>query len=465
MQVPIVAGIYRDNGQLQPAYPVNQIPTPKQSGISAGYLRPAHGLVAYGQGQGHDRGAITWRETLYRVSGNQLIKIDSNNAVTLCGFIAGSTPVTLDYGFDRLLIIGGGIVYYYDGSALTSLTVSGLGYIIDGCWVDGYYLLTDGTSLIVTELNNPYVINPLKYGSSEADPDVVVSVKRIRTEVYVANRNTVEVFDNVGGQLFPFQRIDGAMVNKGAVGTKAVCVFNDTIVFVGGSRNESIGVYIAQNASAWKISTPSIDAKLGALSLAELSGLHIEARLDQSHQWIYIHLPDQTLVYDAAASQIMEQPIWHILTSTLSGFSRYQAENYAWCYGKWHVGNPIGTQIGILSEVIGSHWGNPVRWELSTSILYNQTNGAIFQRLELVALVGNVALGENPKISTSYSEDGVTWSQPRAVSVGTIGQRSARLLWLQQGFMKMWRIQRFQGDSSAHITAVALEATLEALAW
>jgi hypothetical protein len=40
-----------------------------------------------------------------------------------------------------------------------------------------------------------------------------------------------------------------------------------------------------------------------------------------------------------------------------------------------------------------------------------------------------------------------------------------RLAWFQQGHMRNWRIQRFRGDSDAHISFVRLEAQIEALAY
>ena len=41
MQIPIVNGIYTDNGpDLRTSYPVNLVPVPQKSGISSGFLRP-----------------------------------------------------------------------------------------------------------------------------------------------------------------------------------------------------------------------------------------------------------------------------------------------------------------------------------------------------------------------------------------------------------------------------------------
>jgi hypothetical protein len=97
-------------------------------------------------------------------------------------------------------------------------------------------------------------------------------------------------------------------------------------------------------------------------------------------------------------------------------------------------------------------------------IVYNESNGAIFNELELVSLTGRVALGINPMISTSYSFDGESWSQDRSISIGATGNTAKRLVWLRQGHMRNWRIQRFRGDSQAHLSFVRLEAQIEPLA-
>jgi hypothetical protein len=171
------------------------------------------------------------------------------------------------------------------------------------------------------------------------------------------------------------------------------------------------------------------------------------------------------MVYDAAASEALGDQVWFTLTTTVVGFSQYRAQNMVWAYDKWLVGDPQSNSIGYLVQNTGHHWGQQVRWEFGTTIVYNEGNGAIFNRLELVSLTGSVALGKNPQISTSYSVNGLAWSQDRSISVGTTGNTAKRLAWFQQGHMRNWRIQRFRGDSDAHISFVRLEAQIEALAY
>ena len=465
MQIPIVSGIFTDNGpDFRTAYPVNLIVTPKGSGISDAYLRPADGIVANGTGPGIDRGGINWNGVMYRVMGTSLVSISSTGTVTTLGDVGSGGLVTFDYSFDLLAIASGGRLYYWSPSGgLVQVSDPDLGTVLDFCWVDGYFMTTDGEFLIVTELTDPMQVNPLKYGSSEVDPDPVVSLIKLRNEVYALNRNTIEVFDNVGGDLFPFQRIDGAQIQKGTVGTHANCVFVETVAFLGGGRNEAPGIYMGSSATANKISSNEVDRILLNYSEVQLSGVKLEARNDRNHQLLYVHLPDQTLVFDFAASNALKQPVWHILASTYVGLSQYRARNMVWCYDRWNVGDPQSSSLGYFTNTISSHWGQLVRWEFSTSIIYNEGNGALIHELELVALTGRV-IG-TPVLSTSYSIDGLAWSQTHTIAAGGTGNRSKRLAWFRQGSMRNWRVQRFQGVSDAHLSFARLEAQIEPLAF
>jgi hypothetical protein len=293
----------------------------------------------------------------------------------------------------------------------------------------------------------------------------VVALIKLRNEVYALNSNTIEVFDNVGGELFPFARIDGAQIQKGVIGTHACCILTDRIAFLGGGRNEAPSIYVGAAAVTTKISTQEIDNILLDYTEAQLALVKLEARNDKNHQHLYVHLPDQTLVYDASASEVLQTPVWFTLVSTLDGLAQYRARNMVWIFDKWLVGDPQSSNIGYLVQDTGHHWGQQVRWEFGTLIVYNESNGAIFNELELVSLTGSIALGKNPQISTSYSLDGKSYSQEKFISVGSIGNTNKRLAWFQQGHMRNWRIQRFRGDSDAHVSYVRLEAQIEALAY
>lgn len=453
-------GVYTSqDADFRTSYPINMIPVPKQNGISNGYLRPADGIDLFANVVGFDRGGINWNGICYRVCGTQLVRINSDGSVIDIGYVGFGEQCSFDYSFDYLAIKSGDDLYLYNGSSLKKVTDGDLGKVVDVIWVDGYFMTTDGNYIVITELNDPFAVNPLKYGSAEIDPDPINALAKIRGEVYAIGRYTIELFDNVGGENFPFSRIDGAMIPKGSLGTYTCCKYLEALAFVGSARNEPISIYLGSSSNAQKISNHEIDQILSTYSEDVLSKCLLEARTENSHTWLYFHLPDKTIVYDYAATQEAGTPVWFILSTN----GQYTARNHVWCYDKWIVGHAYREKIGVLNQSHSKHWGDVVNWEFGTTIVYNESKGAIFHQLELVCLTGYVDFNVNPFISTSYSNDGQTWSQPKFIKSGAIGNRVKRLIWLQQGMMRNWRIQKFSGDSNSRLSVARLEVTIEQL--
>ena len=464
MQVPVLNGVYADAvADFRTSYPRNLVPVPKDTSISKGYLRPADGIVSFATGLGPDRGGINWNGVCYRVSGTKLIRVNASGTVDVLGDVGSGDQAVLDYSFDALGVASGGRLYFWDGITLKQVTDPDLGTVRSMCWISGYWLCTDGKTLVVTELNDPFSVNPLKYGSAEGDPDPIMGCDRLRNEAYAIGRHTIEVFQNLGGSNFPFQRIDGAQVPKGAIGTSAwVCVGN-TFAFVGSGRAEAPSVYMMVPGDTQSISTREIDTILQDYTEAELASIVMECRVNLIHQHVLVHLPDQTLVYDIAASQVAGEPVWHTWDSGVVEPAQLRARGLTWCYDRWIVGDPTSSSIGVLDDAVSTHFGAVTGWSFGTTVIYNAGNGAIVHEIELAALPGRVGFGLDPTIWTSYSLDGQTWSQEQPIKAGVLGQRMKRLAWRRQGKMLNYRMQRFRGTSDAHITVARLEMQLEPL--
>ena len=439
------------------------IPVAMTSGISSGYLRTADGAVSLGASSGVPRGGINWNGELYRVMGTKLVKVDQFGVETVLGDVGAGDQVTLGYSADRLAIASAGNLYYWDGVTLDQVLDPDLGTVLSFVWVDGYFVTTDGEYLIVTELSDPTLVNPLKYGSSEIDPDPIITVLKARNEVVAVNRYTIEFFNNVGGSLFPFQRIEGAQLQKGAIGLHCACTFADSIAFLGSGRNETPAIYMGMNGALQKISTSAIDTLLSEYGEVDLSAVILEAHDHQSHKQLRVRLPDRTLCFDLDASQSASAVSWFVLTSAAIGFTSYRIVDPVWCYDKWMVCDSVTNNHGVMSDDTALHFGQIVRWEFSTLIVYNGGKGLLWNQLELVCLTGRVTAGDDPVISTSYTLDGERWSEERPIRAGITGDRMRRLVWFQQGHMRNWRAQRFTGDSKARISALRLEVQVEPL--
>ena len=476
MNIDIIEGAFVDGDpSFRTSYPHNLVPVIEKQGISEGYLRPGDGIVEFTTYLGIDRGGISWdgfggspgQPVLYRVKGSKLVSIDAEGVVTELGDVGNdfkrSTSV---FSFDRLAVASNLNLFYYSGlGGFEQVTDPDLGEVIDVTFLDGYFITTDGEFLVVTDLDDPLSVNPLKYGSSEVDPDPIVAVLELRNELYAINTTTIEVFENKGFPLFPFERIPSAQIEKGAIGTHAVTVLVDVLAFVGRGRGEALGVYLGMNGDTTKISTREIDEILLSYPEAVLVDTFVESRVDRGHEYLYVHLPDVTLVYDRIASAQFGSPVWFTLGSGVDANEQYRAQGIVNIYGKWISGDPISEKLGYFIETEGHHYEALVTWGFSTKFMYNESRGAIFNELELVALTGEIEAGKSPTIYVEWTDDGRIYSQKQRIAAGESGDRANRLRWFQLGAMAAWRGFNFGGSSDAHLTFARLEGQLEPLAW
>lgn len=464
MQIPVIQGIYIDQASdFRIKYPHNLMPVVKDHGLSNGYLRPFDGVRVFDDvgnwGPGRDRASINWRDECYRVMGNSLVKILNNGQIVVINELINAIGVDqafFDYSFDHLAIAVGKVLYLYDGTSLTQNTDSNLGDVLDVVYADGYFVTTDGEYIVVTELGDPFTVNNLKYGSSELDPDPIVGVMRIRNELWAINRHTMECFYNAGSEFFPFARVDGSRIMKGAVGTAAKCELDGMIAFLGGGRNEPVSVWLGANSQTTKIATYDIDLILRQYSEETLSKAVLQSHLFRGQYQLWVRLPDIILIYDATASQVSGAPVWFTIDPNIN--------NPVFCYDKWIVSDDFG-RVGYLDGSIATRYGDTTEWSFQTKLQYNEGKGSIIHNLELVAITGNTPTENDPTIWTNYSLDGVTWSDEKMVSAGRIGQRQKRLCWRRQGFFRNFRVQRFRGNSDGLVSIARLEAEVERLAY
>lgn len=504
MRLPILQGIYADAvSDMLESPPINREPVimDGDNGMSEGYLRRAYGITAVGQGPGPDRGAIDWDGSCYRVMGTSLVRVAPNGTVTVLGDVGGTGQCSLDYSFTDLIVASAGRLFYWNATAgLRQVTDPDLGVSIDAIWIDGYTMSTDGEFLVVTELNDPMAVDPLKYGSSEEDPDPVLGLIKVRGEVYALNRNTIEVFSNVGGSVFPFARNSGAQIPYGAAGTHAKAMIAETFAFVGGARNQGLGVYLAGSGTASKISTRAIDRMLDRLTADQRREIICESICLDDEQRLLVHLPDRTLVYYNNASQKAGIRVWAIYASGPRADKPYRGRNGVLTEGMWMVADQDGN-IGYIDHNLASHFGEITGWRFDTICLFNENGRGIVQSVTLSGMPGRAAgdigpysdsilretgdairtvdddvtayrvvragllgaRGVEPVAFMSYTLDGVTFGQEYAISTGRKGQRNKIMQWRKPRRFDSWMGIRFRGSDDGMAAFARLDVVVEPL--
>lgn len=440
-QIPIQTGVQVKDGSFRTSYPVNLQHKIVESGVSKGELVSAYGARQLSVGNGVDRGGVVWNGVHYRMMGDKFVRVATDGTITqVASFIDDGLTVRFAYGFDRLGIASGERLYYFDGSTLTKVTDTDLGPVIDLAWLGGYFITTDGSLVVVTDLNNPSSVDPLKYGSAESDPDDITGLETLGEELIAFGRHSTQFFRNVGGTGFPFQAVVGATIPYGCVSARAKCRVANTIAFVGGGRDEPLGVFVLAGGTAVRISDEEIEQRLNNSSSE--TAITMERRSFGHEEQVIVHLEDCSLALSVRGSEIAEDGLWHVLESRRG---RYRPRNAVLYQGRHFVGDFESKALGVLDDAITAHFGEEPHWSFDVGLLYQQEGGAIVREVEIT--------GQFPASPTavffSMTYDGETWS--REVARHLTGSRGERVLWRPNVRMPRLMGARFRGSSKVAI--------------
>lgn len=417
--IPIINGDKtRSDVDYFDAMPVNMIAVQRDVLGSAGFLYSHDGVDLLTTGQGIDRGAL-YNERMgkhLRVSGQKLVDIVGSSANVL-GDIPGADLVSMDYSFNTTGIVASGRMFLYSGTALTEVTDPDLGAPISMCWIDGYYLLTDGEYLYHTDITNEASIDPLKFATSEISPDPTKAVGRTQDDlVVVFNRYSTEYFINEANEQFAFSRLNQKAVSVGIVGTHCWCEMGGEVYILGGSKNTQVSLMVLGAGQAVSVSTRSVDKIIAAYTEAQLSLCKIEARIERGDELVYVHLTNETLCFNSAiAKKFGLNSAWSYLKT---GQNEWRCINGVRdpLQNKWVYGDKIDGRIGTLNESSAAQYDEPVHSEFYTPLVPMESMSV--DSVELNTIPGFPATTESLFVSTtrngnSYSQE---WSKEVTVN-------------------------------------------------
>jgi hypothetical protein len=367
--------------------------------------------------------------------------VAANGTVTTIGDVGSGGRCAFDYSFDRLGINSGKSLFYYDAAnGLRQVTDPDLGSVIDMLWIDGYFMTTDGTHIVTTELSDPMSILPLKYGSAEEDPDAVTGLIKYRDTAYVLGRYTVQIFENVGGSGFPFAPVKSqTTVPHGCVSPTAKCLLGDDgFAFAGSGRGEGLNVYVSKDGQALPVACPELCDAMDALP--DPSVIELENRTTRTEHRLMVHLPDQTWVYLVEASKEAQLPIWYRIGTN----GPYRCRNAVPAYGMLIVGDTQSGSVGNLTPLDRFHFGIDPGWGFDCGFLYNQGVGAIVHSVELIGMAGR---GGDGAVFLSMTRDGETFGPEKSVLVKA-NDRNKRVAWRPHTRIGNYLGLRFRGIGS-----------------
>jgi hypothetical protein len=413
----------------------------------------------------------------YFINGSRLYSVTTAGVVVDIGTVTGSGRVSLANNGQFLVIVApGGDAFAYDNVADTITQITDVDFITSSTVVfkDGFFVFSaaDGSVFFNSALNDPFTYDALDFGTAEINPDRIVALHVNHNELFVEGEKTGELFQNIGGSGFPFQRIPGANIQKGCYARFTLAEFDNTFVFVGGGENEQAAVWkVTGSSSVQKISTSAIDNAIQQFTEAEISA---------SFSWVYAEggdffvgftfvssrIPSKTFVYDATTSALAGQSTWHERQSGVTD-NRWRVNSIMRLGGKLLVGDQIDGRIGELDLETFDEYGEALFWLKSTAPFSNQGKTSFFGEVELFMQAGvglTVGQGSDPVVRMAFSDEGGepgTFSSEFSRNYGKIGKRKQRTIWRRQGNIPNSRVLQFSGTDPVKRNILKLEANAE----
>ena len=260
--------------------------TPETEGAwSSQVIFPSPGLVqrvTTGALNNQNRGAHVMAGVPYFVNGQYLYSVDEFNVATNLGTIPSiDKRVSMsDNGTQLLILIPSGNGYIFDRNLNTLVQITAAGFTSSGnpqyvVYVDSYFVCsTDSKKFIISAVNDGMSWNALDFGSAEEDPDIIVAPWVFKGRLYMAGSETFEPFTNIGGGGFPFQSIQGGLLNVGLDAPYSLVDGRNHFYFIGGGENEKAAIWRTSGQAPERVSTAAIETALQNLTQAQIFSVY-----------------------------------------------------------------------------------------------------------------------------------------------------------------------------------------------
>lgn len=290
-----------------------------------------------------------------------------------------------------------------------------------------------------SELYSPS-IDGLAFATAEARADPLVGLRVDHRELWLFGTQTTEVLYSTGDPFTPFQRLPGALMERGSVGPHVMAAINNTMLWVSHSARGQGQVLAAQGYQPQRISTPPVEWALSqSQKLHEAVGV---TYLQEGHAWYVLSVPDleTTWAYDLSTSQWSER-------ATLAhdgSLYRWRPYLHTFAFGQHLVGSwETGTVYTLDPQCYTDDEKALLRRRVTPHVRQDQEwlqIGRLRVHMETgVGLDHGEEPGVVPDVMLRVSRDGGhVYERPVWASAGTIGQDGRTVEWRRLGRARQW---------------------------
>lgn len=288
-------------------------------------------------------------------------------------------------------------------------------------------------------LTDSQSIAALDYANAESNPDPLLRIVVSNHEIMLFGTRSVEFWQDTGASPFPFERVNGALMERGCAAALSPAKLDNSVFWLG----EDKAIYRVQGYQPQRVSTPAVEEVLRAAS--DVSDAFAVTYSQSGHAFYVLTLPSytategRTLVYDASTN------LWHERQSgTTTEYAAWNVNCVAVAWNKVLAGTSSGAIVELDMDTY-TDAGSTIRRVAVTPPIYPDGKRAIMTEVELECELGvglNTGQGSDPTMVLRWSNDGgSTWSNPRSESLGVTGERFKRVNYHRLGTFRQRELE------------------------
>lgn len=277
----------------------------------------------------------------------------------------------------------------------------------DVCRIRGRYVFAQaGTDTFwLTSLEDeskPDLVAPAY--RAENMPDGILAVREYRDFILAFGSSTIEFFRLTGDASNLVQFASSYMVPIGIAGQFCVTEFADSFAFITSPARGQVIVAVMGQGTYSQISDRNTNKILSECSKAELAGSFMESLKTDDNQFIIMHLPRHTMVYNATSG------LWSILKTGL-GDNTHRAIDYRNEGDTVTCGDRLSPFLGKQDLTTSAQYG-----EDQEIILYSPLVGVEKSVMYDMQITANSGLASNVRrIFVSSTSDGINYGDEEAI--------------------------------------------------
>lgn len=423
------------------------------------------GLIKVFQGSGEVRGLHAAGGALYGVIGNTVYRSFAG-IVSSLGVLPNSTGlVSMIHNETQVAIAHSSGWHWvaFSGSAIAPVAGAPDTSIL--AFQDEYGLYTDTGGLFgLSQLADLSTLDPLDVADAESQPDNLVAILSDHKEAWLFGESTIEIWDDTGAALFPFEPAPGGFIEQGCCSPRSVRKMDNGNFWVGQDDNGRGIVYRSNGYQPVRISTHPIETLLNSCS--DLSQVFAWGYQEEGHTFYCLTAPllgdgsgDFTVAYDAATKG------WHRRgwMDSQGILRRHRANCCEYLNGIHYVGDFENGKVYRMSLDAYTDDGDVIYRERAFDIPDSDQKKVRIDKIELHATTGegggvaaqatwtadsSIVTADSSATADGSTNDGSTeqliclevsrdsgrrFGYKRNLPAGDIGKTVARLRWRRAG--------------------------------